>query len=65
MRFIKTPPSYKRGDERIITKFLWLPISIGDEIRWLEKATIKQKMEYRFDTTSGSSWFEWQNIQFI
>jgi hypothetical protein len=42
-----------------------LPVSIGDELRWLEKATIKQKMEYRFDTTSGSSWFEWENVQFI
>ena len=65
MRFIKTPLSYKEGDERTITKFLLLPVTIGNETRWLETATIKQKVSYRFDVTCGASWWEWNNIQFI
>jgi len=31
-------PSY--GDTKIVTKFMWLPISAGNETRWLETATI-------------------------
>ena len=53
------------GDERIITKFLWFPVSIGNETRWLERASIKQRLEYRFDTTCGAEWYECVNIKFI
>lgn len=34
------------GEKRIIKKFLWLPVCIGDEVRWLEKAEILQKYNY-------------------
>jgi len=27
------------GDTKKITKFLWLPLSIGRDSRWLERAT--------------------------
>jgi hypothetical protein len=30
------------GDIRIIETFLWLPLRIGNETRWLETAYIKQ-----------------------
>jgi hypothetical protein len=29
------------GDIRIKTKFLWWPLEINREVRWLERATIK------------------------
>lgn len=35
--------STKKGDSRIITKFLFLPRAIAGETRWLEKATWKQE----------------------
>jgi hypothetical protein len=65
MRFIKTPSSTKEGDIRTITKFLLLPVTIGNETRWMETATIKQEAHYMFDVTCGASWWEWRNVQFI
>lgn len=35
---------YKAGDTRVITKFLWFPKTLGEERRWLEKASIKQRL---------------------
>lgn len=32
----------KFGNERIREKFLWLPKSIDNEVRWLEKAKFKE-----------------------
>jgi len=37
-----TKKRLKRGNVRIIRKFLWLPRTIKDETRWLEYAKIKQ-----------------------
>lgn len=48
------------------TKFLWLPIIINNELRWLEKATIL----YSYDSVSqglaedGDDW-DWVPIEFI
>ena len=32
---------HKAGDTEVITKFLWLPLSIKGETRWLENASYK------------------------
>jgi hypothetical protein len=45
-------------DTRIITRFALFPIRIQNEIRWLEKVTIKQ--EYRPDLRM----FGWYNDSF-
>ena len=64
MRFIEQPPKYKVGEIRIISKFLFTPVKIGKETRWLETACIKQELVAKFDTTCGASWTEWQNLSF-
>lgn len=40
-----TTPKLEDGEIFTQTKFLWFPLRIGDETRWLERATI----EYRVD----------------
>jgi len=35
----------KLGETRIISKFLWFPVCIGNEWRWLESAIIKQSVK--------------------
>jgi hypothetical protein len=30
------------GDTRKVRRFLWLPVRIGNETRWLEMATIRE-----------------------
>lgn len=62
------------GELRIISKFLYYPMCIDDEYRWLEKVKIKQeymKMELHecrgifggdsFYTTGGY----WRNLEYI
>ena len=42
MRFyaVKKPTE---GDIKTVTKFLWLPITLGNETRWLERATMQMQ----------------------
>jgi hypothetical protein len=35
----------KKGDTKIKTKFLWFPLTINNEKRWLEKATYELKYD--------------------
>ena len=58
MRF-KIEPKYVLGDYRIITKFLFLPVVIDNEVRWLEKVTIRQRYYEGF----AYSW--WENLAWI
>jgi len=46
----------KDGDERIITKFAWLPINIVENYRWLERVTVKQNY---------NEYHGWMNMKFI
>ena len=49
----------KDGDTRIITKFLWFPVTIEGETRWLEMANIKQRFYL------GDSWSTWYNKTWV
>lgn len=53
---------YNHGQERIIEKFLWFPVSIKPydikETRWLERARICQRY-YAFGSKRG-----WRNKSF-
>lgn len=40
MRRIYNTEKPKLGDTKVVRKFLWLPLRIGDEERWLEYAHI-------------------------
>lgn len=39
----------QEGDVRRRTAFLWLPLTIGDEVRWLETATWTERLEVVVD----------------
>lgn len=47
---------HEYGNTRIKNKFLWIPVWIDDEIRWLERAQIEQ----RYTPMSG-----WNNIRWL
>lgn len=55
----------EEGRVRVINKFLFFPKRIGNEVRWLEKSSIKQKLHYVFDVTSGSIWWEWRDVEWV
>jgi hypothetical protein len=49
------------GDKRVIRKFLWLPLEIDRDWRWLEWAWIEQ--EFWVSTLLGYRW--WTNVRFV
>ncbi len=42
MKFIHEDKNPKNGDSRVITKFLFFPMRLGDTTIWLESAKIYQ-----------------------
>jgi hypothetical protein len=55
----------KEGQQRIISKYLFIPKRIGDERRWLERVSIKQTLYRMFDVTCGSCWWEWRDTEWV
>lgn len=53
----------KPGEERIITKFLWFPVTINYERRWLEKVKIKMRREIEY--TYAGYYEYWSYISFV
>ena len=52
------------GDTRIVTRFLVFPKTINNEIRWLEKARIKQEFRKVYDD-GIYEFFDWVNVAFV
>lgn len=69
MRFTKKKDmmnKYYSNARKTETKFLWWPVTIDNETRWLETATI----EYRVAVNSGyglipNEYYYWQPLSFI
>jgi hypothetical protein len=67
MRFTKENKLYMmyvNGKRKQETKFLWLPVTINYETRWLETATIEYKVDYEY-TVFGSKSYFWKPWVFI
>ena len=64
MRFTrkkKLMDAYYSSDDKDIHKFLWFPVTIDGETRWLEQASIRYKVKQEsgmFD--KYYYWYPWQ-----
>lgn len=60
----KVEPEQK---ERIKTWFALVPVSIGDDIRWLETVTVKQRKEWQIKHTKFGprKAYDYSNISFV
>jgi hypothetical protein len=65
MRFGEIFKDGMLGSTRIITKFLWLPVTIDFQIRWLEWANIKQMCRRTVGGEVSDDGYYWQNIEWI
>lgn len=63
MRWLDTTP--KHGTIRMITKFLFLPLTINGETRWLEVANIRQTFYRTRDDWNGKGTGFWYNAEWI
>ena len=52
----------KEGDERIKTRFAFIPVVVGLEWRWLTKVTTKQKYMW---VGYKEPFLCWEDIEFI
>lgn len=50
----------KEGDTRIVKRFLWTPTELQHEVRWLEKARIKQCYTHFMNES-----FDWEDIEWV
>jgi len=50
----KDDPIPIEGDNLEVTKFLWFPLTIKKETRWLERATIK--LQFYKNRSIGGGW---------
>jgi hypothetical protein len=62
MRWKHGSPKFP-GDERTISKFLFFPMTLNDETRWLERAWIVQAGSTFWHM--GASYIGWENDRFI
>ena len=63
MKFKSKELSY--GDKRIRTKFLFFPVTIGLETRWLETATFEEVWAIGWVNRTFLDLDEWIKIRFI
>jgi hypothetical protein len=67
MRFTKEKEmrkNYWNSTSKIKEKFLWWPITIDGETRWLEKATIEYRVDYNEDLFCNRYYY-WKPYNFI
>lgn len=71
MRFkIKQKPNEKNYLERRITrKFLWFPLQLGNEIRWLEYSHIEEVVDYTINIRATSDdkirVYYWKKVKWV
>lgn len=63
----KKPTKYKQ--KRIVERFLYYPLKLENEIRWLEKAKIQQTAITKLDYVSGFGavpcGYKWYDEKFV
>ena len=68
MRFTKQKElreAYIYHNKKTQTKFLWLPLTIDGETRWLETATIEYVVTYSTNLILDGSSYYWKPWRFI
>lgn len=56
-------------ERRIIRKFLWFPLQLQNEIRWLEYALIEEEVDYDINIRATSNdkikVYYWKKVKWI
>lgn len=64
MRWKSNKPQH-RNQERHKTKFLWFPKKLGDEWRWLERATYLQCVDVEYLAYGSGHKLVWHDDRWI
>jgi hypothetical protein len=64
MRFGEIYNDLTLGSQRVVEKFLWFPITIDHQTRWLEKGKVKQ-ICVQANREFSASGYKWENYAWI
>jgi len=64
MRFGEIYNDSVLGSQRVVEKFLWFPVTIDFQVRWLEKAKIKQ-ICIQTNKEFSVSGYKWENYAWV
>lgn len=68
MRFTeekKLRKAYIESTRKTKHKFLWFPLTIDGETRWLETATIEYRVNWDWYPLSDCNYYYWEGFKFI
>jgi len=52
------------GEQRVVTRFLFWPLTLGTKRRWLELVKIRQELQLTYELVGFAEVVEWVNIRF-
>jgi hypothetical protein len=64
MRFGEIYNDSTLGSQRVVEKFLWFPVTIDYQTRWLEKVRIKQ-ICIQANKEFSVSGYKWENYAWV
>lgn len=67
MRFTKNKKlkiAYTESFTKYKQKFLWFPLTINGETRWLEKAHIAYRVNWKYDLFCNKYYY-WEALEFL
>ncbi len=53
----------EKGDKRTIRRFLFLPLKINEETRWLEMVNIEQEYDWDVLAVTFEKYYYWYNVK--
>lgn len=56
---------YWNDTNKVVTKFLWFPITIDGETRWLENATVRYMVKKEYSVFVGDYHYYWEAREFL
>ena len=65
MRWRTKPADPKEGDTVVISTFLFRPLKIGSEYRWLETADVRLEAYKKVDIFTGYPAIFWRPVAFV
>lgn len=57
--------NYWNDTNKDVTKFLWFPITLYGETRWLETATIRYMVKREYSVFVGDYYYYWDAKEFL
>lgn len=62
---LKPKKPAKEGDTKEVRRFLFLPLVIGSDVRWLETAVVRYECYYGYAESGDFKVLKWRPVEFL